>query len=336
MKRIITFWVFLLTAGGSLLAQDENKFFEFWPLKKCKQVKSLYKSIDFLDTRTDTSCIGILKATQKKTVRAVLLTPVQPQLATLLDKYAAPGAGDGELLFQLRRFSWAEPFKTRYVYLAATLYARRGDRYLRLANLDSAIVVTFASEVENELIDQCEHVLYNFLAKNIGSAPAEGVSYSMDDLLHIDSLEKRQIPVYNSPAYVDGLYGTYEAFKVQQPDLQGEVKTHDDGTPSAIKVADRHWKEKHDHIYALVYKGVPYMVTHLGIWPLQKDGDELYFTGRLRTAITDGERGAASFMVGMIGEAAVASAGDRLVCKSMIDHQNGEFIHLKVMETDAQ
>lgn len=51
-----------------MLAQDENRYFEFLPVKRAKPVKSLYRIIGFLDTRTDTSCIGILRATQKKTV----------------------------------------------------------------------------------------------------------------------------------------------------------------------------------------------------------------------------------------------------------------------------
>jgi len=56
---------------------------------------------------------------------------------------------------------------------------------------------------------------------------AGGIMYSPDDLQRRDSLDKLQLPVYRRSGYVEGLYGTYAAFRDQKPDLRGEVKVGD-------------------------------------------------------------------------------------------------------------
>ncbi len=75
----------------ALLAQGQNPAFEF-TTPKHKPVKSLYKSITFLDSRRDTSCIGILDSSRKKIIRLTLRTPVQPQLDNIMSALTDPRA----------------------------------------------------------------------------------------------------------------------------------------------------------------------------------------------------------------------------------------------------
>ncbi|HEV2482757.1 MAG TPA: hypothetical protein VGS79_23990 [Puia sp.] len=320
----------------SVFAQkEESKYVEFSYIqnKKNRPVTSLYNKIDFLDSRQDSTAIGIIDTGSRRIVRAVLKSPVQPQLADLLQGHSASNSGDGELLFQLRRFSFAEASGTRYCYLTVTLYGRRGDEYGVVAGLDTSFSLSEPSVLYKDLVDAGNVVMNQFFGRSIGIAPNGAVSYALADLAHIDSFEKRQIPLYNTTTYTEGLYSTYAAFKAQAPDVSGSVVTKADGSIDKLKFNDRKWKEeKYAHIYAVVYKGMPYVVTHSGYYPLQKQGDDLYFTGKLRIHATEGEKALGQIAFGMVGQAMVAGAGDNNVYRVLIDHQNGEFIHLRVLE----
>ena len=339
MKPTLTLFLCLAVAAGSAPASAqtilsvENRYFEFSPPKKRQPVESLYNTIDFLDSRGDSSYIGILEKGSKKTVRLVLKTPVQPQLASFLFAYSSHRSGAaGELLFQLRRYSFAEPRKTRYVYLAGTFYVRRSDRYARLSNLDTVISLNAPSFFQQDLGARVAEVFGKFFSRSIRMSPADGPTYDLNDLGRMDSLEKRQIPLYNTDNFVDGFYSNYLAFKTQQPDIKGHIKLDDDGSISQPVVDDPVWKaEQHAHIYAIVYKGVPYVVTHYGYFLLEKKNDEFYFTGPLRINVTDGEVAALPLF-----RAIIADAGDRNFYRVLIDHQTGEFIHLETLTMDEE
>src|ERR1700738_911112 len=82
----------------SLLAQDraDTTLYLGFTTPRIKPVKSLYNTIDFLDSRQDTSMIGILGITDNGGVaRLVLATPVLPQLSNALNALTEPPAGDG-------------------------------------------------------------------------------------------------------------------------------------------------------------------------------------------------------------------------------------------------
>src|ERR1700722_8673132 len=88
----------------TLLAQDraDSTLYFGFDAPRNKPVKSLYNTIDFLDSRQDTSMIGILGHTDSGGVaRLVLATPVLPQLTNMLNALTKPPAGDGRLLLQL-------------------------------------------------------------------------------------------------------------------------------------------------------------------------------------------------------------------------------------------
>jgi hypothetical protein len=324
----------LLAQGGP----DSTLCFSF-VTPKIKPVGSLYNSIDFLDARRDTSMIGVLGVTDKGGVaRLVLATPVLPQLTSMLNALAIAPAGDGRLLLQLKRFSFAEKERARYCYLSAILYVRSDERFTELSSLDTTLIIT-ASFVRGELVKEASAMLGRFLAKSIVLAPAAGTpSFDTADLGRIDSIRKRQIPAYNTSAFTDGFYSNYTAFMDQTPDLRGDVKTKKDGTISSFKIHDANWQDpiRGAHIFGFVYGGTPYIVTHAGFYPLEKRGDDYYFTGELRVVPSNRKKagmeilGAMAF--GATGVLAASQAiSDIIRYRVMIDYITGEFIHLEVL-----
>ena len=317
-------------APAVFFGQDETVYFDI-RTPKPRPEKSLYMTIGFLDSRQDTSRIGILKVRNSgRWVGIALRTPVLPQLTNVLNAYTDSSAGNGELLFQLKRFSFAEYARVRYCYFSAVLYARNGDRYTRLFGVDTLILLAAAS-VDNNLNHAGNGLLDNFIAEGILLPPTDPTTYSMDDIRHIDSLDKRKIPVYNATSYTEGLYSNYAAFMAQRPDLHGEVRTKKNGDISSLDIHDPNWRhETKSHIFAVVYKGVPYIVTHFGYYPLQKTDDDFYFTGDLSLFPTAGQQVAADIAFGVIIGSAIA--GDKATYKVLIDYQNGQFIHQKVLD----
>jgi hypothetical protein len=109
------------------------------------------------------------------------------------------------------------------------------------------------------------------------------------------------------------------------------VKEKSDGKLT-IHILDPKWEDPRGitHIFAFVYKGVPYVVTHYGNYPLKKQNDDFYFTGKLRvTAATDGKAGV-DVSSGLMG---VIPTGDKADYRVLLNHTNGEFIHLQVIDT---
>jgi len=328
MKRALTFFLLLLPCTF-LFSQDLSSVFQL-TVPPRKPVKSLYRVIAFFDSRQDTT-IGTWLSGPDKPVRLVLKTPVQPQLVNILNAYTDGGSGNGAILFQLKRFSFAEPARTRYCYLSAAIYALKDEGYAKLASLDTTLVITYVAELPSVLAQEANQVIDDFIAKAILLPATTAAVYKYDDLVHIDSVEKRKIPVYNTSTYTEGLYGTYNAFMNQRPDVRGEVKEKSDGKLS-IRILDPKWEDPKGltHIFAVVYKGVPYVVTHYGDYPLQKQNDDFYFTGKLRvTPATDGKAGV-DVSSGLMG---ILPSADKADYRVLLDHTSGEFIHLQVLDT---
>lgn len=329
MKKSLSALLILSLFAVAAVAQAPAETLEL-TIPKYKPEKSLYNRIGFLDSRQDSSCIGILDSGEFGIKLLKLQTPVPPQLELILQAYADQSAGNGELLLQLRRLSFAERERARYCYLNAVLYSKHGDRYSRLSGVDTTILLT-SSNVRKELSENANRILDKWIGETLLLPPSGAVSFSLDELGHLDELEKSRIPLYTCTTYAEGLYSDYSAFMDQKPDLRGEVRTKKDGSISSLNIHDGRWREEtKKHIYAVVYQGVPYVVTHFGYYPLKKSGNDFYFTGKLRIATTNTDKVITKMAVGELVGSAVAV--DKETCRVLIDHRNGEFIHVQVVD----
>ena len=313
----------------NLFSQGTPATFE-WPAPKSAPQKSLYKLVAFLDSRQDTSSVGNYSLEPgAKPTRLILKTPIQPQLEAILNAYTDASSGFGAVLFQLKRFSFAETQRTVYTYLSANLYALKDNGYVLLLNLDTTLVIDGPVNFQPALAHASSEVIDNFISRGITLTPVDTVVYSYDDVRRIDSVRKRKLKVYNTSTYAEGFYSNYTAFKNQTPDLQGAVKLRSDGS-LAVTLHSSEWTEPRGtkHIFALVYKGVPYIVTHFGYYPMEKQGDDFYFSGKLNVA------GSSPSPFGLFsGNSADA---DKRNYRVLIDYNNGEFIHLKAPEAAPQ
>lgn len=201
--------------------------------------------------------------------------------------------------------------------------------YKRLSTLDTILIVRIP-DVAKAIQKEGNKIIADFVAKGLLLQPADTALYPIEVVKNIDSVEKRQIPAYNTTAYKDGLYNSYESFKNQIPDIQGLVALSKDGSISSVKIIDSAGKKiklKSKSLHAVITKGQLFIATEYGYYPMQKISDNFYFTGNVRVAASSGDISSGQLALGLVG-AALASSGNEARYDMIIDHLTGKFIHI--------
>jgi hypothetical protein len=190
-------------------------------------------------------------------------------------------------------------------------------------------------DVTRALLRNGSRLITNFIATSLWKEPVDSVAYGFNDILHMDSIEKRKIVLYNTTIFADGLYTSYASFMNQVPDKQVTIDEKK-GKISSVKMTAENGemlKVKRKDVYAIVYKGQPYIATEYDYYPLEKRDDDFYFTGKAKVTADQGAVMAASFFFGIIG-GLIASDADASF-EMRIEHSNGGFIRLREIKTIA-
>lgn len=300
---------------------------------------SLYSHIDFVDSRMDSAMIGIIQTgpLNNQDTRLVFKEPIQPQLTALLSAMTDSTAADGTLLFQLRNYSFVETWGTRYFFIKATLYVKKENGFRELGTLDTHDAIR-DSWVQLALPKIGSARIYNFLYASLTRTPTDSARYSLADIAHIDSIEKARLPLYTTDRYTDGIYLTYAAFSKQLPDMQGIIKANKDGSIAKVNIVNDSGRKQRimpRYVYAVIYRGKPFLATDYGFYPAEKIRDNFFFTGDVRIAPTAGDVATGQMTFGLAG--AVENAmGFRKTYDIIIDPENGQFIHLRqIAKTDS-
>lgn len=332
-KSILFSWIFLTAI--SLHAQRRTENFEI-TLPDHKISSSLYNSIRFLDSRKDTVNMGIVQLGAFNTkARVVCKRRLPEQFSDLVHALTDSSAKNGELLFQLRQMSFAEVTSAMsekgYFHLRACLYESRENRFFKLRTIDTIVLIK-AMDVTKGLFRKGSKTLSDFIANNLTAVASDTGSYSYEEVIQIDSVEKSKLALYTAAGYTDGLYKNFTSFTSQTPDIS-ELETSLDksGNLSWIKIkneAGKFEKIKSKTIYAVVYQGNLYIATDYGYYPLTKKDDDFYFTGKAKVDASQSDILMASMFFGIIGGLLASSPGDA-VFDMKLDHVSGGFIRLK-------
>ncbi|MBD1391871.1 hypothetical protein [Mucilaginibacter glaciei] len=332
MRQILVVAILVLVTATKLSAQHKAYFEP--SLAKTKTKNSLYNSIKLIDSRTDTT-LGFVQ-TGAFNRRAVVVTkqPLENILSSIFYSAVDSDAGSGKLLLHLRQFNFAEltagMSESGYLAFQADLYSQINDQFKLIGAIDTLFQLRSSIDVTNPLLKKGSDTLAGFIQSHLTKNTVNELTYSYSDVVHIDSIEKKSIKLYNTKTYTDGLYLTYKSFKDQKADKDLTVS----GAylyPGNVKALDENGKLKEVKLnksYAVVYKGEPYIVTSYGFYPLQKNSNnDFTFTGKARVSAGAGTM-IASSMFGVLG-ALITSGGDDATFLMKIDHRNGSIIRLK-------
>jgi hypothetical protein len=309
-----------------LIAQERTTNFTLDLLKE-KVPNSLYDSIEFIDTRYDTTYFGHVQlGLFNDRAKVIAKESVSTQLNKVLDNMTDSHAGKGKLLFALRRFTFLEVTKatseTGFCYVRATLFAKSNSGYKVINYLDT-IVQFRAMDVTQRLLNTGSKLLTEFVRDNLTALPAEERNYSFDETWKLDSIEKTGIPIYVSNAFKDGVYKDYNEFKNQSPGISTFTAVYKKEKLNKISIMNAEGQEKEmdaDEYYAVVHDGKPYVSTRYGYYPMVKRGDNFYYTGKMRK-----NNPGMAMMFGLIG-AMIASSETEIV-EHRLDHVTGNFLY---------
>jgi len=335
IKAPSIFFIAALTAT-SLFSQKRTEDFAI-TLPQQKVAGCLYNTMSYLDSREDSSNMGIVQlGAFNKKARVVPEIPFGNQLKNVFNALTDSSSNKGELLFQLRQLSFAEVTgamsEKGYCYLRAALYSKNGDRYQPVTAIDTVILIK-AMDVTRALFRNGSKTIADFIGSGMLMKPSGSETYSYQDVEQIDSIEKRKLPLYNASTYTDGIYTAFESFANQIPDkpVNAELKN---GRLLSVKSPDENGKPakiKTSSIYAVVFKGLPFIATEYGYYPLQKTGDDFFFTGKAKVTAKTGDVVAAGLFFGIIGSLIASDASSDFDMK--VDHMNGGFIRLREIKT---
>lgn len=334
MNKIVCVFVIIFLFASTLFSQKLTQEFEL-RVPEQKVEKSLYNKISFIDSRYDVTNMGIVQlGVFNRKAKVVSSIPFSDQLSAAMASLTPASAENGQLLLQLRQFNFAEVTSAvsekGYCYIRALLYSKKDRGYQRLNSIDTVFVVK-SMDVTKSLLDGGSKVITNFISSNLLKLPTDSFFFSLNDVITIDDYEKKEIAVYNTEKFTDGIYSTYQSFKNQQPDKFATVEMKDEKIIS-VKTNDETGKlskVKSKDIYALVYDNHPYIATEFGYYLLRKTSNDFFFTGKAKVNANTADVVAASLFFGIIGGLIASGSGTDATFDMKIDHINGGFIRLK-------
>jgi hypothetical protein len=334
---------FLIT--GTLLfysclvnAQNSKKLLLELPEKKISN--SLYNKLVLVDARPDTTGMGIVQTGMENNLAKVIAKkPLAVQLNDIMGGLTDTSAKSGQLLIQLRQLNFAEITGTLkdhgFFNLQAQLFAKENGGYKKIDAIDTLVAIT-ALDVTHALLKKGSEVLTNFIAVNLKKQQL-GDLVSYHDIARVDSIEKSKIKLYTTDTYTDGLYYTYKSFAAQSPDAQFTL----DGKKvkkNSVKMPDQKGvlqTVKIDSVYALVYKGKPYIATGFDYYPLTKEGNDLLFVGKISGKANTSDVVAGAILFGVAGGLVAAASNSAPTFEVKIYHVNGRFVKLRHYITDS-
>ena len=330
MKNLVVV-VLLLFIISDIYSQSRRENFII-TIPKLKVQNSLYNTIRFIDSRYDNSNMGIVPE-QGSNRKAIVISriSISTQLSDVVSALIDSTSKQAVLYFQLRELTFvAKPEfgkEKGYCFFKAVLYAKISNHYQRINSIDSIIFLK-SIDVTRSLFSMVSKTITDFVAFNLLRSPIDSLYLSARDIVKVDSFEKSKIPLYALRELNDGLYVSYKTFMNQVPDKQIIVETdsvrilsakimNENGNTAIIKSKDA---------YAIVNKGIPYIVTDYGYFVLYKQGDDFFFTGKERIFASLGSV-LFSPLLYAIGDLVKSGSGPDIIVR--IEHSSGRFIKVK-------
>jgi hypothetical protein len=283
MKNKYLLVLFNLSLFLSLTAQVRTENFEIIPSKK-KYSNALYNHFKYFDSRKDTSHYGTLLIGRKNILSSVVAKEsMNIQFINLMYSAIDASAKSGTLLFQINKMRFSETTKNdndiATFQLKAKIYSVINKKCFVIHKIDTSIQASFGGDMSYMIMVSASNLIANELAKSLYKVPADTDFIYSYQIERLDSLEKLKIPLYSQKILKDGLYQSYESFKLQLPDKACSVLQKEENSNSVVLINELGKEIKNDttKIYAIVYKGTGYILINEKYRRLEKEKDEFNF-----------------------------------------------------------
>ncbi|MGH1519624.1 hypothetical protein [Chryseobacterium sp. JK1] len=339
LKRIS----FLIAVGVSSILFSQKRTEDFTiSLPTQKADKSYYKTITVIDRRIDTTSVGIIQQGAFNAKAKVIPTSSLPdQFQHILNSVNNENTENGSLVLYLKQLYFAEVTKAftefGYCYFQGFLFAKNEDGTYSLLDKTDTVVDHRSMDVTKEILRKGSEMLTQFIVKNVPRKADTTVKYTFDQIKQFDDTDKQSISLYNSPQLKDGVYNDYLSLKNQQPQKEiSNVKFYGN-MPKIVRIYEmvdgKEQEIKKDDIYAIIYKGDPYI--YLPIENLfnkaEKRDNDYYFTGKLRSGGPNVGNLSIGVFFGAVG--VLFTSNPAYPFEQKIDYLNGAFIPIREIQS---
>ncbi|MCE3077260.1 hypothetical protein [Chryseobacterium gwangjuense] len=330
-----------ISLSSILFAQKRTEDFTI-SLPAQKADKSYYKTITVIDNRIDTTSIGIVQqGALNAKARVVPTSPLSNQFQNVLNSINGENAENGSLVLYLKQLYFAEVSKAftefGYCYFQGFLFAKNENGTYSLLEKTDTVVDHKDSDVTKDILRKGSEMLGQFISKNASRKPETTEQYSFDQIKKFDDIDKQSISLFNSSQLKDGVYKDYASLKNQQPQQEITNAKFYGNMPKIVRIyetADGKEKEiKKDDIYAIVYKGEPYIYLPIEnlFTKAEKRDNDYYFVGKLRSGGPNTGNLSIGMFFGAVG--VLLASNPAYPFEQKIDYLNGAFIPIKEIQS---
>jgi hypothetical protein len=195
---------------------------------------------------------------------------------------------DGKLVVMLNEFhlwEYRDSGQIGRFKLSLRFFRQINDQYVEFMAHDSLYSVK-GVDVTNKLLTSVgknlcalsESVRTESIRTKDASA---GPLYNFEQLMILDSLEKRDIPAFQDERIREGIYTNYQEFKANQPGYTGEIES-DARNPKSIKIhrvtkEGKRVKVKNEDIYAVCDGSKIFKSLSTGFYEMIREGNDFYY-----------------------------------------------------------
>ena len=255
---------------------------------------SNYRSVQLLDLRYDTLDNGFILNNRKKS-SIVISTSFRKNLDRVLTGISDTTDAKGHLLLVMRKFKLVETndvdFEYGFCFMRATVFANLNNKYYRLRDLDTLIKLN-GPDVTDTLMNDASNNFIDLIESGITIPPADKIEYQYEDILRIESDEKRIIPIYTCTNFTDGVYLSFHSFKNQTPDytlVKIQFKWNSNARITAKNKEGRIIKLSNNDVFGFVNSGIPYVATDYGTCIIERKNNELFYAGKAKVTNDNSE-----------------------------------------------
>lgn len=218
VKSVMGIFAALLMAAGTILAQSARMVFSY----DCLPAAPSPGKVTAIDNRLPGQLLGFLPG--------MIPVTFDGELADSLSLFfVAAGTQDGpvrEIVVILNELFVSGASKPQKFKLFLRVFEKMGSSaYSEILSVDSVYSIGRKKNPEAlfDLVSRELCRLSERVEKIKPPAFAAESRYSLSDLHHLDSLEKRQLPMFVDDAPRAGIYKDYEHFKHNDPDIPVKV-----------------------------------------------------------------------------------------------------------------
>jgi hypothetical protein len=257
-KQLITLLIALIPLSSYC---QINERFEIKTSKR-KYPKALYGHIKFIEARMESNDIGFLLIGRNNLGRSVVIEDdLNQKFPDLLKALIDSTAKKDTLLFLLDAMRFSESTKydkdSANFKLQATIFCKKGLKSYPIHKIDTTVIANFEGDMSYMIMVKASNLINTEIAKSLYKPIVEKDYIETYLITQKDSVNKSKLPLYTTVALKNGLYKSYAAFKMQQPDSICEVLEFGD-TIFSIKVNGRVLNSE-DYVYAIVHKNKAYI-----------------------------------------------------------------------------